>query len=162
CFQGRGGAPMRRRRIMALPTRSPQAVGGELPSQRRRAMLSQGCLHELRTTWLPKMTDARPDRLGGMLGSGSPPLGHRPFTRAVPMGCLATHVAWTHPRTGRLTHDAGVVWLSKVAGLNPATSHVVRAWDLAGPSDLEVRGELLRLFREEQARRRADRRAGVG
>ena len=119
-------------------------------------MLSQECLNELRSTWLPNMTGAGLDRLVELLASGSPLLVHGCFTRAVPMGCLATHVAWNHPRTARLTHDAGIAWLSKVACLNPATSHVLRAWDAAGPYDLELRAELLRLFREEQTRRRVD------
>jgi hypothetical protein len=59
------------------------------------------------------------------------------------MGCLATHAGWHHPRTAHLTADAGVTWLFRVAGLNPATSHVIRAWDGRGPTDLEFRAELL-------------------
>jgi hypothetical protein len=116
-------------------------------------MLSQECLNELRSAWLPNMTDAGLDRLVELLAGGSPLLVHGCFTRVVPMGCLATHVAWNHPRTTRLTHDAGIAWLSKVACLNPATSHVLREWDSAGPYSLEIRAELLHLFREEQQRR---------
>ena len=118
-------------------------------------MLSQECLHELRSAWLPNLTDAGLDRLIELLAGGSPLLVHGCFTRAVPMGCLATHAAWHHPRTSRLTHEAGITWLSRVALLNPATSQVIRAWDEAGPTDVELRAELLAVFCEEQQRRRA-------
>jgi hypothetical protein len=118
-------------------------------------MLSQECLYELRSAWLPNITNAGLDRLVELLASGSPLLVHGCFTRAVPMGCLATHAAWHHPRTNRLTHEAGITWLSRVALLNPATSRVIRAWDEAGPTDVELRAELLQLFRAEQQRRQA-------
>ena len=118
-------------------------------------MLSQECLHELRSAWLPNLTDAGLDRLVELLASGSPLLVHGCFTRAVPMGCLATHAAWHHPRTARLTHEAGITWLSRVALLNPATSQVLRAWDTAGPTDVDLRAELLEVFRNEQQRRAA-------
>ena len=55
------------------------------------------------------------------------------------MGCLATHAAWNHPQTAHLTLDAGITWLHRVAGLNPATSHVIREWDRRGASDLGLR-----------------------
>lgn len=75
------------------------------------------------------------------------------------MGCLATHVAWHHPRTQHLTLDAGITWLHHVAGLNPATSQVLREWDRRGVHDLELRGELLMaLKKERRARRRAKAR----
>ena len=73
---------------------------------------------------------------------------HGCFTRAVPMGCLATHVALNHPRTAHLTLDAGITWLHNVAGLNPATSHVIREWDRRGAADWEVRSELLAVLKE--------------
>jgi hypothetical protein len=113
-------------------------------------MLSPECLGELRTTWLPNVTDAGLDRLVELLEKSSPLLIHGCFTRAVPMGCLATHVAWHHPQTKHLTLDAGITWLHHVAGLNPATSHVLREWDRRGIHDLELRGELLALFRKER------------
>ncbi len=119
-------------------------------------MLTRECLCELRTSWLPNMTDAGLDRLIDLLEKGSPLLIHGCFTRAVPMGCLATHIAWNHPRTARLTQDAGITWLHRVAGLNPATSHVIREWDGCGSRDWEFRKELLPLLTEERdARRRA-------
>jgi hypothetical protein len=120
-------------------------------------MLSPECLGELRSAWLPNMTDTGLHRLIELLEKGSPLLIHGCFTRAVPMGCLATHVAWNHPRTQHLTVDAGISWLHQVAGLNPATSQVLRAWDRRGMRDLELCRDLLALFREEARRREASR-----
>jgi hypothetical protein len=116
-------------------------------------MLSQESVRELRSAWLPHITDTGLDRLIDLLEKGSPLLVHGCFTRAVPTGCLATHAAWHHPRTAHLTVDAGISWLHLVAGLNPATSHVIRDWDRRGIQGLEVRFELLCLFKEERAAR---------
>src|SRR6267154_1928088 len=116
-------------------------------------MLSQECVHELRSSWLPNITDGGLDRLIDLLEKGSPLLIHGCFTRAVPMGCLATHVAWNHPRTCHLTVDAGINWLHRVAGLNPATSHVIREWDRRGANDWTVREELAAVLREERTAR---------
>jgi hypothetical protein len=69
------------------------------------------------------------------------------------MGCLASHIAWNHPKTAHLHDDAGVRWLTKVADLNPATSGVILAWDEAGPCDWELRQGLLTACRDELARR---------
>jgi hypothetical protein len=118
-------------------------------------MLSRECLEELRLAWLPHISDAGLDRLVDLLDKSSPLLIHGCFTRAVPMGCLATHIAWHHPRTRHLTLDAGISWLHHVAGLNPATSHVLREWDRRGVHDLELRADLLAFFRKEQRRRRS-------
>jgi hypothetical protein len=118
-------------------------------------MLSPECLGELRSAWLPNITDAGLERLSDLLEKGSPLLIHGCFTRAVPMGCLATHVAWHHPRTAHLTADAGITWLYHVAGLNPATSHVLREWDRRGPRDLELRAALLATLKAERAARQA-------
>jgi hypothetical protein len=117
-------------------------------------MLSPDCDRELRSSWLPNITDAGLDRLIDLLEKGSPLLIHGCFTRAVPMGCLATHVAWNHPRTAHLTLDAGITWLHNVAGLNPATSHVIRNWDCRGADNWEVRRDLLAVFTEERRCRR--------
>lgn len=111
------------------------------------------CLKELRSAWLPNITDAGLHRLIDLLDKGSPLLISGSFTRAVPMGCLASHIAWNHPETERLTIDAGIAWLHHVAGLNPATSAVLREWDTRGVADLELRGALLAELRAEQARR---------
>lgn len=118
-------------------------------------MLSQECLRELQTAWLPNLTDAGLDRLIELLEQGSPLLIHGSFTRAMPMGCLATHAAWHHPRTAHLTLDAGICWLNRVAGLNPATSHVIREWDRCAGFDFDVRNDMLTVLREQRDRRRA-------
>ena len=70
------------------------------------------------------------------------------------MGCLATHIAWNHPKTERMTLEAGVCWLNKVAGLNPATSHMIREWDRCAEYDYDNRCELLAAFRHEREARR--------
>lgn len=116
-------------------------------------MLSQECLQEFRAAWLPHVTDAGVDRLIELLEKGSPLLISGSFSRALPMGCLATHIAWHHPRTAHLTQDAGICWLHREAGLNPATSSVIREWDGKGAQDWDVRTGLLSALRDEQARR---------
>ena len=120
-------------------------------------MLSQECVRELHSAWLPNITDEGLDRLIDLLEKGSPLLIHGSFTRVVPMGCLATHAAWHHPRTGHLTLDAGISWLHRVAGLNPATSQVIREWDRCGASDWEVRSGLLAVLKEERHNRQQTR-----
>ena len=122
-------------------------------------MLSNEFVRELHSSWLPNLTDAGLDRLINLLEKASPLLVHGCFTRAVPMGCLATHIAWHHPRTRHLTLDAGITWLHHVAELNPATSHVLREWDRRGVHDLELRAELLAVFQQERRARRADQPA---
>jgi hypothetical protein len=113
-------------------------------------MLSPECLRELRSSWLPNITDGGLDRLIDLLEKDSPLLVHGSFTRAVPMGCLATHAAWNHPATEHLTLDAGINWLHAVAGLNPATSHVIREWDGCGTHHWGVRAEILAQLKEER------------
>ena len=49
-------------------------------------MLSSECLEELRSAWLPHITNAGLDRLVDLLEKSSPLLIHGCFTRAVPMG----------------------------------------------------------------------------
>jgi hypothetical protein len=122
-------------------------------------MLSPECLGELRSSWLPHITDTGLDRLVDLLEKSSPLLIHGCFTRAVPMGCLATHAAWHHPRTQHLTLDAGITWLHHIAGLNPATSHVLREWDRRGIHDLELRADLLAVLQAEQQVRQGRRPA---
>jgi len=111
------------------------------------------CLDELRDHWFPHTTDHGLDRLIDLLEKGSPLLVHACFTRAVPQGCLASHVAWNHPKTDCLSEDAGVRWLTKVAGLNPATSRVINAWDKGGMSDWNLRSALLEACKAERERR---------
>jgi hypothetical protein len=121
-------------------------------------MLSPECLAELHSAWLPHMTEAALERLVELLEKGSPLLIHGCFTRAVPMGCLASHIAWNHPETAHLTVDAGITWLHRVAALNPATSAVLREWDRRGVRDLELRSELRKVFQDELAARRAQKK----
>jgi hypothetical protein len=117
-------------------------------------MLSHTCLQELQHSWLPNFTDAGLGRLIELLEQGSPLLIHGSFTRAVPQGCLATHAAWHHPATRHLTVDAGVMWLNRVAGLNPATSQVIREWDHCGTADYEIRCALIAVLKKERQDRR--------
>jgi hypothetical protein len=124
-------------------------------------MLTPECLAELRSAWLPNMTNSGLERLITLLEKGSPMLVHGCFTRAVPMGCLASHLAWHHPRTAHLTIDAGITWLHQIAHLNPATSQVLREWDRCGATNLELRADLLAVLVEERRARqpqKADRR----
>jgi hypothetical protein len=116
-------------------------------------MLSPESRRELKTSWLPHVSPAGLDRLIDLLEKGSPLLIHGSFTRVLPMGCLATHIAWNHPRTAHLTMDAGICWLNHVAGLNPATSHVIREWDKVGENDFELRAELLELLKDYRDQR---------
>jgi hypothetical protein len=116
-------------------------------------MLSQDCLHEFRTAWLPNITEEGLTHLVNLLEKASPLLIHGSFTRALPQGCLATHIAWNHPCTTHLTQEAGITWLHRVAGLNPATSQVIREWDLSRHNDFEMRSQLLELLREERRQR---------
>jgi hypothetical protein len=124
-------------------------------------MLPPECVHELQTAWLPNLTDAALDRLIDLLEKESPLLIHGCFTRALPMGCLATHAGWHHPRTAHLTQDAGICWLYQVAGLNPATSHVIREWDLRGSHDWTVRADFLALLQKGREARRCGDTEGV-
>jgi hypothetical protein len=110
-------------------------------------MLSQECRREFQTSWLPNISSSGRQRLIELLEKSSPLLIHGSFTRVLPMGCLATHVGWNHPQTAHLTLDAGICWLNHVAGLNPATSHVIRAWDRVGENDYELRDEILTLLK---------------
>ncbi|MCC6418622.1 MAG: hypothetical protein IT429_10340 [Gemmataceae bacterium] len=121
-------------------------------------MLSQESVRELHASWLPNLTDEGLARLIELLEKGSPLLIHGSFTRVVPMGCLATHAGWNHPRTRHLSLDAGITWLHRVAGLNPATSHVIREWDCGGAQNWEMRSELLQVFKEARRVRAARRR----
>jgi hypothetical protein len=125
-------------------------------------MLSHQSVQELQSSWLPNITNFGLDRLIDLLEKGSPLLVHGCFTRSVPMGCLASHIAWNHPRTAHQTQEAGISWLHHVAGLNPATSHILRDWDRRGINDWEMRAELLTYLKEEQQtrqERQSDKRA---
>lgn len=116
-------------------------------------MGTSAAVAEFRANWLPHVTDGGLNRLIQLLETGSPLLIHGTFTQACAMGCLATHIGWHHPRTAERNDDAGVVWLTKVAGLNPGTSQVIVEWDRRGAADWELRAELLRVCREERENR---------
>ncbi len=116
-------------------------------------MLSQECVREFKQSWLPNITDQGLERLIALIETDSPFLVHGCFARAIPMGCLATHAAWHHPRTTHLTMEAGITWLHRIAGLNPATSAVIREWDGQGCRRPDVRAGFLALLREEQQAR---------
>lgn len=107
-------------------------------------------LAEFRAAWLPHITDAGLNRIIELLEKASPLLIHGTFSRVPPMGCLATHVGWNHPQTCRLDHEAGIMWLSRVAKLNPATSAVILAWDRFGTGDYALRSALLEACRDER------------
>ncbi len=119
-------------------------------------MSTTPALAEFRTRWLPAATAAGLRRLVELLDRASPQLIHGSFSRCPSQGCLATHLAWHHPRTAGLTADAGIAWLTKIAGLNPATSQVVLNWDVAGVHGWELRHELLAECRAELDRRAED------
>ena len=116
-------------------------------------MMSNEAVREFKTSWLPNVTEAGLDRLIDLLDKGSPLLIQGCFTRALPTGCLATHAGWHHPQTSHLMLDAGITWLHHVAGLNPATSRVIREWDGCGGDTWAVRCELLQLLRAERSAR---------
>jgi hypothetical protein len=111
-------------------------------------------MQEFEQHWLPHISDAGLNRLVELLEKRSPLLIHGMFTRACAMGCLASHIAWHHPTTEHLYDEAGVVWLTRVAKLNPATSALILDWDRAGPHDWELHEQLLAACRAEQQTRR--------
>lgn len=119
-------------------------------------MPSTDPITEFRTSWLPHVSDSGLVRLIDLLEKASPLLIHGAFTRAVPMGCLASHIAWNHSETAHLQTDAGVIWLCRVAKLNPATSNLILAWDQAGVGDFELRTSLLCACLDEKVRRGRD------
>lgn len=118
-------------------------------------MLSSDALHEFRSDWLPNISDGGIDRLIDLLEKASPFLISGCFTRTIPMGCLASHIAWNHPECEHLTIDAGICWLHHVAGLNPATSRVLLEWDRRGAHDLDLRQSLREELLIEKQRRSA-------
>src|SRR5215212_7226133 len=116
-------------------------------------MLSPEVRNELRSSWIPNLTDCALSRLIDLLEKASPLLISGCFTRAIPMGCLASHAAWNHPATEHLNVDAGITWLHRIAGLNPATSRVLGEWDRRGASNLDLRTDLIAELRQELGRR---------
>jgi hypothetical protein len=120
-------------------------------------MLNHDCVRELEQSWLPNITDSGLERIIDLLRKDSPLLIHGCFAKAVPMGCLATHIAWHHPVTEETTIDAGIFWLHHVAHLNPATSLIIREWDTRGRNNWDLRMDLVEAFdRELKRRQRAE------
>ncbi len=117
-------------------------------------MLNHDCVQELQQRWLPNITDAGLSRIVELLQKESPLLIHGCFTKALPMGCLASHIAWNHPTSGECGIDAGIHWLHNVAHLNPATSLVIREWDKRGCKDWDLRMDLIEIFDGEVTRRK--------
>jgi hypothetical protein len=103
---------------------------------------------EFRQQWLPNAPRSAVLRLAELLRAGSPLLIHGRFVQTPPQGCLATQIAWHHPATQHLDIEAGITWLTRVAGLNPATSRVVTAWDRDGVANFELRDQLLNACKE--------------
>lgn len=116
-------------------------------------MLSNEVVRELRDSWLPHVSDAGLNRVIDLLEKGSPLLLSGRFTEAASQGCLATHIGWHHPAVAHRTLDAGILWLTRVARLNPATSAVIREWDRRCPTDWTFRSELLDVLKNERANR---------
>lgn len=125
-------------------------------------MPASGVLAEFRTAWLPKVSDSGLDRIIELLRTGSPLLIHGTFTRCVPLGCIASHIAWHHPETRHLNVEAGITWLTRVARLNPATSKVLLAWDRRGAIDWDLRAALLDACEHEQRTRGEHSEAACG
>jgi hypothetical protein len=116
-------------------------------------MSTRSAIQEFSLAWLPQMTNKGITRLLELLESASPYLIHGRFGQSSLQGCLATHIAWNHPKTAFLRDEAGICWLTKIARLNPATSHLVVAWDEAGLANLELRFGLIEAcYREQEDR----------
>lgn len=113
----------------------------------------QSVMDELNHRWFPGATDGAIDQVIRLLESASPLLVSGCFCKVPPQGCLATQIAWHHPKTRHLTQDAGIVWLDCVANLSPVTSHVLTFWDARGANDLAYRHFLLDQFQGEKLRR---------
>ena len=96
-------------------------------------MLPAEVVRELNESWLPNVSAAGLDRIIDLLEKGSPLLLSGRFTETLPRGCLATHIAWHHPAVCHRTVDAGILWLTRVAGLNPATSPSSASGTAAAP-----------------------------
>jgi hypothetical protein len=124
-------------------------------------MLSAEVVRELRESWLPHVSDAGLDRVIDLLEKGSPLLLSGRFTEALPRGCLATHIGWHHPAVAHRTLDAGVLWLTRVARLNPATSAVIREWDRRSPTDWTFRDDLLDVLKQARANRAGETAQGA-
>jgi hypothetical protein len=119
--------------------------------------LSDEAVCEFRTHWLPNLTNPALERLITLLERNDPRLIRSHWTDGRVMGCLATQAAWNDARADEFGERAGARWLSRVAGIAPMHSKVVRDWDQSTehPFDAwQVRGQLLTMLCEEQESRR--------
>jgi hypothetical protein len=122
-------------------------------------MLSVEVVQELRESWLPNISEGGLARIIDLLEKGSPLLLGGRFTDSLLRGCLATHIAWHHPAVCHRNLDAGILWLSRIAGLNPATSYVIREWDRRGPQDWAFRCDLLEVLKEGRTAQHPNKKA---
>jgi len=111
-------------------------------------------IDEFQRVWLPNLTDSALARLTELVLARSRFLIAGRFDAAVAQGCLATHAGWHHPQTTHMNAEAGIGWLTRVAGLNPATSRVVLAWDAEWPDNHLFREALTQELLAETVRRR--------
>jgi hypothetical protein len=126
-------------------------------------MLSDKAIHELKTAWLPNITDIGLEYLARLLETGSPYLIRRAWASDfadhspefdiadAAIGCIATHAGWHHPATLRMHGNAGHTWLTTIAGVESEYSAVLQEWD----GDAPVEAELAYILRQEQRRRGA-------
>lgn len=119
----------------------------------RQSLQYSNAREEFQAVWLPNISTSGLDRLIELLSARSPLLIAGMFTRAMPMGCLASHIAWHHPVTEHKHEDAGICWLSRVAKLNPATSRVILEWDHGGIHDFDLLDDLVSLCQSEREAR---------
>ena len=95
-----------------------------------------------------------------LLGQAARVAGSGPIVVFIDNGWTAAHgwggrriilaVAWTVSVAAILVL---ILWLTRVAGLNPATSKVIIDWDQCGPQAWSFRTELCDLLREEREAR---------
>ncbi|MGL6073313.1 MAG: hypothetical protein ACRC8S_04020 [Fimbriiglobus sp.] len=116
-------------------------------------MSTRTAIQEFQLAWLPKVTDQGLNRLIYLLETASPFLIHGTFCKSGPQGCLATQIAWNHPKTAHLNDEAGICWLTRIARMNPATSHLIVAWDEAGLTNHDLRFGLLDACYSERKQR---------
>src|SRR5207244_6789708 len=97
--------------------RPPEGLKGPSPAALPGGvvMLPTDFVHELRTAWLPNVSDSGLERVIELLEKGSPLLLSGRFSGAAAMGCLATHIGWHDAVVGHRTDDAGILWLTRVA-----------------------------------------------
>ena len=108
-------------------------------------MASNTAVTEFRAAWLPHVTDDRPAPPRRSARQGQPAFDPRRVHSAHADGLpRLAHRLESPARRAISTTRPASMWLSKVAGLNPATSAVILAWDRAGNADLRPAHRSLR------------------